>query len=494
MSPADRARLDDLDRFWDALSSGGWAAPDALDPELTETVRWLHAGDFTVSAPPGTAERIWQRALAASAAVRPSHQDQPPVGANGHSAVIPRPRSIAAVAPTARRWALTHLATAALLALTLVSIAVAFGEVWMHSADERSAPGDVALARGNAAHTGEMPGPGPTSLPVVRWQAQLDGPVVGQPAVDAHTVYVAAGNTLSAVDRTTAAVRWRFATTDQLISGPAVTGDLVEVVENGGTLHAVDRDTGQERWQTAIGPMRFCSSIPVAPDNGLVYVSGTGLTAIDAATGKVRWRAPAPIGTGRVGRVSSPAVADGRVFVGSADGSLYALDADSGEVRWRFAAGSPVSTSPAVVAGVVYFGNDDGTLFAVRTDTGSLVWSAKVGRWLDESSPAVVGGRVFIVSESRVLVALDGATGEENWRFAVPSGSETWPVVATGVVYLGSKDGTVHALDAATGSERWHFQLPGQVESEQPAVTGGVVYVGDDWNVLYALGSAAGDP
>src|SRR5262249_57303135 len=116
--------------------------------------------------------------------------------------------------------------------------------------------------------------------------------------------------------------------------------------------HAVERDSGHERWHTALGPMRFCASVPVA-DNGLIYVSGASLVAVDAKTGDVRWKAPAPIGTGRVGRVSSPAVAEDRVFVGSVDGNLYALDAMTGAVAWQYPTGSPVSTSPAVADGVV---------------------------------------------------------------------------------------------------------------------------------------------
>ena len=36
---------------------------------------------------------------------------------------------------------------------------------------------------------------------------------------------------------------------------------------------------------------------------------------------------------------SSPAVADGTVFIGSRDNHVYALDAASGDLRWRFAGG-----------------------------------------------------------------------------------------------------------------------------------------------------------
>src|SRR5437762_9357927 len=69
------------------------------------------------------------------------------------------------------------------------------------------------------------------------------------------------------------------------------------------------------------------------------------------------WRAPTE---GDV--VSSPAIANGVVYVGSGDGGLYALDLATGARHWRFDAGSPVSSSPAVGGGLVYAGARDGSI------------------------------------------------------------------------------------------------------------------------------------
>jgi outer membrane protein assembly factor BamB len=53
---------------------------------------------------------------------------------------------------------------------------------------------------------------------------------------------------------------------------------------------------------------------------GTVYVGvGSGLYALDAATGHVRWTYTT------AGPVSAPAVAGGTVYVGSYDGKIYAL-------------------------------------------------------------------------------------------------------------------------------------------------------------------------
>jgi outer membrane protein assembly factor BamB len=61
---------------------------------------------------------------------------------------------------------------------------------------------------------------------------------------------------------------------------------------------------------------------------------------------------------------SSPAVADGVVYVGSEDDSLYAVDQTSGKVVWSYATGGQVESSPAVANNMVFVGSDDRSLYA----------------------------------------------------------------------------------------------------------------------------------
>ena len=52
------------------------------------------------------------------------------------------------------------------------------------------------------------------------------------------------------------------------------------------------------------------------------------------------------------------------VYVGSLDGNMYALNASTGAKLWSYATGSYVESSPAVANGVVYVGSDDGSVYA----------------------------------------------------------------------------------------------------------------------------------
>jgi outer membrane protein assembly factor BamB len=72
--------------------------------------------------------------------------------------------------------------------------------------------------------------------------------------------------------------------------------------------------------------------------------------------------------------LSSPAVANGVVYVGSQDAKLYAFDAEGSEncseipktctPLFAGTTANGISSSPAVANGVVYVGSDDHKLYA----------------------------------------------------------------------------------------------------------------------------------
>jgi outer membrane protein assembly factor BamB len=59
------------------------------------------------------------------------------------------------------------------------------------------------------------------------------------------------------------------------------------------------------------------------------------------------------------------------VVVGSHDRFLHAVDAATGQVRWRFLTAGPIDdSSPAYADGLVYVGTLAGTVHAVDATTG----------------------------------------------------------------------------------------------------------------------------
>ena len=63
---------------------------------------------------------------------------------------------------------------------------------------------------------------------------------------------------------------------------------------------------------------------------------------------------------------ASPAVADGRVYIGSDSKKLYCLDAQTGNSIWEFMAGGVMRSSPVVAGGYVYAGSHDRRLYCLE--------------------------------------------------------------------------------------------------------------------------------
>ena len=243
-----------------------------------------------------------------------------------------------------------------------------------------------------------------------------------------------------------------------------------------GGVRAVDGATGELLWYSqllGIGEGEEDAS-NVAATSGAVYFSmyanavyggDDALVSLDARTGGLRWKVAAGI-------TGSPAVAGGRVFVGTMTGQLQARSAATGALLWARAGGS-LSGAPAVTGGVVYsLGTENGAsrLFARRADTGALVWKQPLPGQLTGAWPALAGGRV-LAATSAGISALDAATGTLRWRVNVAGASS--PAVANGLVYAGLTSG-IGAWRLSDGVRRWRY---GIITYGAPVVSGGRLYV-----------------
>src|SRR3954470_12490039 len=62
-----------------------------------------------------------------------------------------------------------------------------------------------------------------------------------------------------------------------------------------------------------------------------------------------------------------PVIADGKVFIGTLNGTLHAINAETGEDDWTFVAGGSILHACAVADGRVFFGAADGVIYALNT-------------------------------------------------------------------------------------------------------------------------------
>jgi polyvinyl alcohol dehydrogenase (cytochrome) len=248
--------------------------------------------------------------------------------------------------------------------------------------------------------------------------------------------------------------------------------------------------------------------------NARFQAAGAGLTAAQVPKLTLKWAFAFPNGSSAWGQ---PAVAGGRVFVGSDNGFVYSLEASSGCVYWSYEAQAGVRTAISIgpLAGsryAIYFGDLKGNVYAVDAESGSLVWTKRpdphpLARIT--GAPTLADGRLYVplasleeVTGSNVnyecctfrggLVSYDAKTGAEIWKVYTiaepakptkknaqgtqlwgPAGAAVWsaPTVdlKRGAVYVGTGDAytypapdttdAVMAFDLKTGQRLWSKQV-----------------------------------
>src|SRR5262252_9531347 len=98
----------------------------------------------------------------------------------------------------------------------------------------------------------------------------------------------------------------------------------------------------------------------------------------DPGTGFTGWRAQ--LGAGRA--IPTPAVSDGRLFVGGGFGSyeFYGFDARTGKPAWHLRTEDDGPTAAVLADGLAVFNTESCTLEVVEMATGEVVWE----RWLGD--------------------------------------------------------------------------------------------------------------
>jgi polyvinyl alcohol dehydrogenase (cytochrome) len=238
--------------------------------------------------------------------------------------------------------------------------------------------------------------------------------------------------------------------------------------------------------------------------------AAAGLGADQVPKLKLKWALGFP---GDFVAFAQPAVFNGRLFVGSAGGTVYALDASAGCIFWAYDAGAGVRSAITIGPGeTAYFGDLQANVHAVNAVTGRPIWKARVGDFAVAritGSPKLHDGRLYVPVSSHEewaagdpryecckfrgsVVALDAKTGKRIWKTYTiadepkptkknkvgaqmwgPSGAGVWmsPTidVKRKLVYVGTGDSysdpaaattdSILALDLGTGRIVWSKQI-----------------------------------
>ncbi|MFJ7244090.1 PQQ-binding-like beta-propeller repeat protein [Kitasatospora sp. NPDC098652] len=305
--------------------------------------------------------------------------------------------------------------------------------------------------------------------------------------------------TLHALDPRTGAVRWSRVVdsptpeTDGMGGRPSAMGDGAVYTAASTGLRALDAATGEVRWQV---PVPEWAELPIGQEplaaggGGVFAVHGGALHAYDPATGTERWSTTSGAG--------GFLAADGdAVYTGGA--GARAFDARTGEQRWVQETVPGVNSTPVVHRGAVLLTYPGGTatttwVCSLEAATGRVRWQ-RMQRGASDRPLSAADGTVCFLSGTQ-LVGMDTETGEPRWTATVTLGlgrGQSSMLAANGTAYVGTNDDRLFAFDLATGSPRWQ-DAPDNLRSDAGythvslAAAGSTVYRSSRTG-LHALGT-----
>jgi eukaryotic-like serine/threonine-protein kinase len=296
------------------------------------------------------------------------------------------------------------------------------------------------------------------------WNFPTGGYADSTPAVvDGHVYAGSADGYVYCLDASNGAKIWSYPIVDQeqrvisVDSSPTVVGDRVYIESRDGNIYCLDTTNGNKVWNYSTG-VDVSSSSPTV-DGGYVYVGNNAgdVFCLTASNGAKVWKFTAG------GAVHSPAVANGCVYFGSADGNAYCLNASDGAKRWNYTTefnsngpshnyhwGNTVS-DPAIAYGKVYVGSSDFLVYCLDASNGAHIWNYTTNAEV-YASPAVADGCVLAGSYDGNVYCLNASSGSEIWSFTAgifssvnAGGSAGSPAVADGTVYVVG-NGIIYAL------------------------------------------------
>jgi len=262
----------------------------------------------------------------------------------------------------------------------------------------------------------------------------------------------------------------------RITADPVVGGGRIYTLDAKAQVSAVS-PAGDVIWSRDVRPARDreedATGGGLAYDNGTLYVSlGFGeVSALDAATGTVRWRQQLDAtGSG------SPLVLGDTLYLVAGDDTGWAIDTDDGRVVWRVTATPSVANvlgapAPVLAGGLTVFAFGSGELIATFPKGGLRRWAASVAgqrmgvvtaRYSDiTGAPVAVGDTIYAGNHSGRLVAFDAGNGERIWTAREGALSPVWP--AGDSVFAITDRNELIRLDASTGQIIWTSELPGYV-------------------------------
>lgn len=184
-------------------------------------------------------------------------------------------------------------------------------------------------------------------------------------------------------------------------------------------------------------------------------------------------------------------------------GVAEASFSESLDVVWTVATGAPVEQPPVISGGRIFIVTTKPEVLAFDVE-GQALWRREIIQdvsteaLLDtiyvDAPLAVFEDRLFIGTDTGLVLALQAHTGEDLWRVQLDSPIHGSPNYSeeTGTLYILEQDtGAVVGLDGKTGVKRWRSETVDRADGS-PAVGEGLVVYGSCASALHLLAADSG--
>jgi len=368
---------------------------------------------------------------------------------------------------------------------------------------------------GNAEHA--MPHAKFAPLPKEIWTADIGRgssgyfKLLASPVVSAGKIFALdARGIVSAFSASEGDRIWEFDTTppdrsDRAMGGGlGVSGVALYVTTGFGEVLALKVNDGSVIWRKMVGkPLRAAPTI--ADDRVFAISMDNELTAISVKSGEILWHHNGIAESAKLMGSSSPAASGDSVVVAYSSGEIFNLRAQNGRVAWADLLAVPeqvgalpaiadIRGSPVMDRGRVYAVSHSGRMAAIDLRTGDRVWEADVG---GVNTPVVSGDAVFLLTNNNELMALTKERGRIIWvsqlqRLEDPEDRDSKPVFWWGPVLAEERLWLTNSLGKLASFDTDDGGALGEIDVSKsffipPVLAGGIMYLVDDRGRLLAL-------
>jgi outer membrane protein assembly factor BamB len=278
------------------------------------------------------------------------------------------------------------------------------------------------------------------------WKYKAESSIEASPIFIKKTVIIGCSSgKVYAFDYKNGTLKWTYNTDAQVLGAAnwSTDGNNIQILIPcyDFCLHSLSLESGKLNWKCKTD--NYLNGSP-ATDNKIIVAGGCDsyLHIINAKSGK-------ETGKVNVGTyiAESPALSDNLAFVGDYDGNFICIDISKKTIKWKFTNPkiSPFLSSPAVDNDRVIIGSNDKKVYCFNKQTGKILWTYQTYGKID-SSPVLFKDKVVICSGDGIIHFISLIKGEKLYTYEVGTSIKSSPAIIDNVLVVAGKDGKIYTF------------------------------------------------